>query len=407
MKKDGTLWAWGRNSKYQLGDGTKTSKNIPTQIGTANNWKQVSSGFGHSVALKKDSTLWAWGNNEFGQLGDGTNTIMQIPTQIGTAHDWKYIIAGMYYTLAIKTDGSLWAWGDNIVGQLGDGTYSSRNIPTKIGDNDWLDISTNFNHSLAIKTDGSLWAWGDNEAQQLGDGTSKGKKNPTQIGIEGNWTKVFAGKYHSLAIGSIKFIEKPLLLTPENNATNVKLGTLLTWSFIQDKKAVNVQMSKSPDFPEGSYDYKSSDDIMITSISISEYATEYNTKYFWRVRVADDMDNNGNALWKAWSDIFNFTTEQGVSVEYQVNNSQFSLIGIYPNPVNTETSIEFENSYLSNVTITVSDLMGITVSKVVDSYFDSGIHRITFDFSNLKAGTYQICLNNGSQNISKRVVVVR
>jgi alpha-tubulin suppressor-like RCC1 family protein len=57
---------------------------IPTQIGTETNWKAVDAGNNHSIALKTDGTLWAWGYNNWGQLGDGTTTSKNIPTQVGT-----------------------------------------------------------------------------------------------------------------------------------------------------------------------------------------------------------------------------------------------------------------------------------------------------------------------------------
>jgi hypothetical protein len=35
-----------------------------------NDWETIDAGFYHSVALKKDGSLWAWGRNDYGQLGD-------------------------------------------------------------------------------------------------------------------------------------------------------------------------------------------------------------------------------------------------------------------------------------------------------------------------------------------------
>ncbi|MBK7310665.1 MAG: hypothetical protein IPI93_07695 [Sphingobacteriaceae bacterium] len=62
-----------------------TSKAIPTQIGIDNNWKLISCGGYHNLAIKANGTLWAWGRNNFGELGDGTNTIRNTPIQIGSS----------------------------------------------------------------------------------------------------------------------------------------------------------------------------------------------------------------------------------------------------------------------------------------------------------------------------------
>jgi alpha-tubulin suppressor-like RCC1 family protein len=128
IKTNGTLWAWGSNSLGQLGDGTTTNKNIPTQIGTATDWKIVAGGLDHSLAIKNNGTLWAWGNNSSGQLGNGSTTRSTIPIQIGTATDWKMIVGGTNFSIALKNNGTLWAWGLNNMGQLGDGTTINKNI---------------------------------------------------------------------------------------------------------------------------------------------------------------------------------------------------------------------------------------------------------------------------------------
>jgi alpha-tubulin suppressor-like RCC1 family protein len=134
IKTDGTLWSWGYNGYGNLGDGTTTIvKKVPTQIGTATDWQTIAGGLGHhTIATKTDGTLWAWGRNSKGQLGDGTTTDRNTPAQIGTATDWQAVAAGSTHTIALKTDGALWTWGENTSAQLGDGTTTDRNAPTAI-----------------------------------------------------------------------------------------------------------------------------------------------------------------------------------------------------------------------------------------------------------------------------------
>ncbi|MFP3600247.1 hypothetical protein SB679_26315, partial [Chryseobacterium sp. SIMBA_029] len=76
---------WDSNDSGQIGNGTTIDRNTPILIGTATDWKSVSIGFSHTIALKTDGTLWTWGRNNNGQLGDGTTSSKDTPIQIGTS----------------------------------------------------------------------------------------------------------------------------------------------------------------------------------------------------------------------------------------------------------------------------------------------------------------------------------
>lgn len=175
IKADGTLWAWGDNSFGQLGIGTNIQKSVPTQVGMGNSWSSLSETIGSqfSLAIKTDGTLWGWGYNNYGQVGNGStgSGVFSIPVQIGTATDWKKVSTGSDHTLALKTDGTLWGWGANYRGQLGDGTTINKTVPTRLGSGtNWQKIAAGQAHSLAIKTDATGWAWGYNGFGELGDG---------------------------------------------------------------------------------------------------------------------------------------------------------------------------------------------------------------------------------------------
>jgi len=205
IKTDGTLWGWGTYPGYY--NVLPSIVTVPTQIGTASDWKMVSSDFQHHLAIKTDGTLWSWcpptGGNQYGELGNGTTNPSNIPTQVGTDTDWDIASAGTFYSLALKTDGTLWAWGQDTYGALGapsasPGTYYT---PVKIGTaTDWITISAGIRHSHAIKSDGSLWSWGANDKGQLGDGTLVNKNSPVRIGTDNNWKLVTGRGYSTFAI---------------------------------------------------------------------------------------------------------------------------------------------------------------------------------------------------------------
>lgn len=200
IKTDGTLWAWGLNNFGQLGDGTSTNKNLPTQIGTDINWSKISSGFGHTLGLKTDGTVWAWGTNLVGQLGIGASTPSSLsPIQIGTANNWADISVGGQHSLLLKTDGTLWSCGYNNKGQLGIGNNSNVFIPTQIGiENSWTNISCGVDFSSAIRNN-LLYTWGNNSSGQLGIGNNINKNIPTLVSSIGEWNYISAGAYFAVA----------------------------------------------------------------------------------------------------------------------------------------------------------------------------------------------------------------
>jgi alpha-tubulin suppressor-like RCC1 family protein len=197
LKKDGTIWTWGRNEEGQLGDGTTVSRYYPVQVGKDNNWRSIAAGSYHTLALKADGTLWSWGSNNGGQLGDGSLVARLFPTKIGLDNTWKLVEAGNVYSVALRSNGTLWEWG-NKLNVPRSPTYM---VPTQVGiDNNWDTVVAGANHTLALKTDRSLWGWGYNNFGRVGDGTSISRSLPVRVGTENNWKSITAGGNHSLAL---------------------------------------------------------------------------------------------------------------------------------------------------------------------------------------------------------------
>jgi alpha-tubulin suppressor-like RCC1 family protein len=216
INTDGSLWTWGRNNYGQLGDGSKTDRSVPVQMGADNDWAVVMAGASHVMVIKSDGSLWAWGQNSLGQLGDGTQTERTSPVRVGTDNDWVSVSTGYgaaqtlysydYYTHAVKADGSLWFWGGNFSGHKGDGySYSASSpsdlYPVRVGTADnWLAVSGWVEHTMALKSDGSLWAWGLNSYGQLGDGTTTKRNSSVRVGADNDWAAVSTGDRHTVAL---------------------------------------------------------------------------------------------------------------------------------------------------------------------------------------------------------------
>ncbi|HRG17495.1 MAG TPA: T9SS type A sorting domain-containing protein [Flavobacterium lutivivi] len=206
-KTDNTLWGWGQNNSYQMGDGTCCNDRLaPGQIGTATDWKLAIACTSTDVglALKTDGTLWGWGGNGSGLVGESNVSSRAFPTLLSPDTNWETLAVGAAHALALKTDGTLWAWGVGFNGQTGDNLSPLyfRSTPRQIGTDTWIYIACGFQQSFAIKSDGTLWAWGRNDAGQLGDGTTIERRLPVQIGTDNDWVAVAAGYQHGVALKS-------------------------------------------------------------------------------------------------------------------------------------------------------------------------------------------------------------
>lgn len=262
-KTDGTVWTWGYNGQFQLGDGSGTDRASPVQVAGLTNVVAVAAGDRHTLALKEDGTVWAWGYNFFGQLGAGPFdfTDRSTPVQVAGLTDVLAIAGGGKRSIALKKDGSVWAWGErsdvspdgtnasisavpiqvsgladivaiaaggesttgvnedvsmaltydgkvfnwgsNDFGQLGIGNTSTKFSPQLVSTlpPTAVQVSTGGNHTGALLEDGTLWMWGYNGEGGLGDGTTTHRLSPVQVSAGLFKTvDIVAGPHHSLAL---------------------------------------------------------------------------------------------------------------------------------------------------------------------------------------------------------------
>jgi len=183
IKADGTLWTWGANNHGQLGrvDSTEWVE-TPIQVGLSANWKQISCGTGHSVALDSAGHMYFWGQRSW---GPNSGTIQYTPVMCDS-YLYQYVCAGNGTSAAIQANGSLWVWGFNYGGYLGFGDVMDRSVPTQLGiDFDWSKIYTGSSYFLGLKNDKTLWGWGYNGDGQFGNGSFDNITAPSPISLNG------------------------------------------------------------------------------------------------------------------------------------------------------------------------------------------------------------------------------
>jgi|8_EtaG_2_1085327.scaffolds.fasta_scaffold01853_8 alpha-tubulin suppressor-like RCC1 family protein len=264
IKTDGTLWAYGRGTLGQNGDGNSLNRSSPVQVGSLTTWAQATASIYNALAVKEDNTFYIWGHNTYGQFGTNNitgnrntpvalsgqsvattkhsiamnystvgvittsgNLVMwgsnssgalginqkggvsgiegrSSPVQVGSLTDWSELSIGAEWVLAAKNVGAaktFWTWGYNGNGELGHLDIVARSSPVQLAIGaSWVKGVAGANHCLAIRTNGTLWAWGYNSYGQLGIGSTVHKSSPTQVGSLTTWSEVAAGNRMSIGI---------------------------------------------------------------------------------------------------------------------------------------------------------------------------------------------------------------
>ena len=134
LKSDGTVWTVGKNDQKQLGNGTSgTYSTTPVQVqdasGNLTGVVKIFAGDAYAFALKSDGTLWGWGNNTEYQLGDTVgNTDQSKAVLVGGVAGKKILdaAAGSHHTVVQLSDNTNKSFGAQpVYGELGDRTTTN------------------------------------------------------------------------------------------------------------------------------------------------------------------------------------------------------------------------------------------------------------------------------------------
>ncbi|WP_210063466.1 S-layer homology domain-containing protein [Pseudarthrobacter sp. PvP004] len=205
LRSDGTVWAWGNNTKGQQGQGhTLGTGHTPLQVQGLTDVTKISGGGNSGYALKGDGSVWAWGYNGEGQLGNGTTVNSLVPVRVSGLDGVRDIVGTSYGALALRNDGTVWAWGHNGLGLLANGTYQGHSdVPVQIpGLSGIENIGANVYSVFASNGADEFWAWGNNNSGELGDGTRNTTNVPIRVQQLNGVQFVTGGLYTSYALTS-------------------------------------------------------------------------------------------------------------------------------------------------------------------------------------------------------------
>ncbi len=86
---------------------------------------------------------------------------------------------------------------------------------------------------------------------------------------------------------------------------------------------------------------------------------------------------------------------------------EFDISGVFPNPFNSSTHIEYHVSNPGMVDLSVYDVTGGLIGAIETGMKNPGIHSIEFDGGELNSGTYFLVLSQGGNRTFKKISILR
>jgi len=149
-------------------------------------------------------------------------------------------------------------------------------------------------------------------------------------------------------------------------------------------------------------------DIAIMGIDDSEYSMGYcelgdkvRLKYYdsHSGEIIDIISSDGSVVYEP-------NTIQVLSY-IDVLPTKTSISTVYPNPFNPITTINYELHSDTDVSISVYDIRGGEVEKLINNYEAAGFHQISWNATEHASGIYIIQLAAGNINFSQKIVLIK
>ena len=123
----------GDSSNVERGNGT-LSPSGGTAFEDNAQTIRIACGYYHSMVLRRDGSVFTFGRNDYGQLGIGNNESAGRPVFVDALQSIRIsdVTSGCYHSIALSQEGTVYVWGRNNHGQLGIGTTDDCNSPVRV-----------------------------------------------------------------------------------------------------------------------------------------------------------------------------------------------------------------------------------------------------------------------------------
>lgn len=249
-------------------------------------------------------------------------------------------------------------------------------------DKDILRIYWSLDDNIVARSDTFLYIAGTKmEKKSLRLIISDGKRT-----VFRDWT-IMSGWEVSIVIASFHSVD-----TKEN-------GVKIVWETLQNEENLGFNIARSESEKE---DYLYINDELIIDEGRNQFIyfdnkIESNKKYFYKL---ESVSINGSK--SLFGPVSVLVSSPG----------KWSLSQNYPNPFNSETTINFSIPKSSNVSITIYNINGVVIRKLINANYDAGYYSIKWDGKNndgiiVSSGIYFCEFRSKDVAITRKIIFAK
>ncbi len=129
------------------------------------------------------------------------------------------------------------------------------------------------------------------------------------------------------------------------------------------------------------------------------------------IKAQDELGNPISVFQSLWDDnglILHFGYYLPLGIEWKENPNQSGLLAnCFPNPFNTNTTVEIWFKEDATLNIELFNVMGQIVSTTTTGELQAGIYRQTIEANDLPAGTYYCKISTDKKSIVKKIILLK